>query len=159
MIILGIDPGYGRVGFGLIDKTQESNYITSGIISTNRQLSFYDRINEIEKDLKYILEKYKPQVAVIEKLYFSKNTTTALQVSEARGVICNLINKKGVEIQEVTPTQIKSVLTGNGKASKDQVEKMVKIHLKLKEIDAIDDAIDALAAAICAQPNQNFLKT
>lgn len=159
MIILGIDPGYGRVGFGLIDKTQETNYITSGIISTNSQLSFYDRINEIEKDLKYILEKYKPQVAVIEKLYFSKNTTTALQVSEARGVICNLINKKGVEIQEVTPTQIKSVLTGNGKASKDQVEKMVKIHLKLKEIDAIDDAIDALAAAICAQPNQNFLKT
>lgn len=152
MKILGIDPGYGRVGFGIINKTTKLNYQTSGIISTSPQQNLYQRLNEIESDLEKIIDTYKPDHAVVEKLYFSKNTTTAMQVSEARGVICNLLNKKGVSIQEVTPSQIKSTLTGNGKATKSQVQKMVQIHLKIENIQAIDDAIDALAAAICFQP-------
>lgn len=151
MKILGIDPGYGRVGFGIVNKTNKLNYITSGIISTSPQQNLYQRLNEIESDLEKIIDTYKPEYAVVEKLYFSKNTTTAMQVSEARGVICNLLNKKGVIIQEVTPSQIKSTLTGNGKATKPQVQKMVQIHLNIKNIKAIDDAIDALAAAICHQ--------
>lgn len=149
MKIIGIDPGYGRVGFGIIQKQTTYNYITSGIISTKSEKNLYNRINEIEKDLTQILNHHKPTHAIVEKLYFSKNTTTAMQVAEARGVICNLLNKKGIIIQEITPTQIKSTLTGNGKATKEQVEKMVKIHLKTPNLQAIDDAMDALAAAIC----------
>jgi crossover junction endodeoxyribonuclease RuvC len=148
MKIIGIDPGFGRVGFGIIEKTTKYKHISSGIISTKNQENLYNRLNEIENDLNHILKTHKPDIAIIEKIYFSNNTKTAMQVAEARGVICNLINKHGITIKEVTPTQIKSILTGNGKATKEQVEKMVKIHLKIKEIDAIDDAIDALAAAI-----------
>jgi crossover junction endodeoxyribonuclease RuvC len=149
MKIIGIDPGYGRVGFGIIQKDTKYKHITSGIISTKAEQNLYNRINEIEKDLTQIIQKHKPTHAIVEKLYFSKNTTTAMQVAEARGVICNLLNKNGIQIQEITPTQIKSTLTGNGKATKDQVEKMVKIHLNQPNLKAIDDAMDALAAAIC----------
>lgn len=148
MKIIGIDPGFGRVGFGIIEKTPNYKYVTSGIISTKKEVNLYNRTNEIEADLEIILKKHKPDIAIVEKIYFSKNTTTAMQVAEARGVICNLLNKKGITIHEVTPTQIKSILTGNGNASKDQVEKMVKLHLKIEKIKAIDDAMDALAAAI-----------
>jgi crossover junction endodeoxyribonuclease RuvC len=154
MKIIGIDPGYGRVGFGLIEKTTNYEYISSGIISTKQTENLYDRLNEIEQDLDHILTIHKPEFAVVEKLFFSKNTTTAMQVSEARGVICNLLNKKGIQIQEVSPSQIKSTLTGNGNATKPQVEKMVKIHLKSPNLEAIDDAMDALAAAICFRSTQ-----
>ncbi len=152
MKIIGIDPGFGRIGFGIIEKTNQVSYITSGIISTPKQENLYNRLNEIEKDLDSILKKHKPKLAVIEKLYFNKNTTTAMQVSEARGVICNLINKHGIQIQEITPTQIKSTLTGNGRATKGQVQKMVEINLKIQKIQAIDDALDALAAALSFTP-------
>lgn len=148
MKIIGIDPGYGRVGFGIIEKLSQYQYITSGIITTKAEQNLYNRLNEIELDLETILQKHNPEIAIVEKLYFSKNTTTAMQVAEARGVICNLLNKKGILIKEVTPTQIKSILTGNGNADKSQVEKMVKLHLKMGEVKAIDDAMDALAAAI-----------
>lgn len=150
MKIIGIDPGFGRVGYGLTQKNKNSyKYICSGIISTNPNQNIYDRLNEIEKDLQEIIKQHKPTYAVVEKLYFNQNTTTAMQVSEARGVICNLLNKNGVQIQEITPLQIKSSLTGNGRANKKQVEQMVKLRLNIENIVAIDDAIDALAASLC----------
>ena len=150
MKIIGIDPGFGRVGYGIIQKTSSNlTYLSSGVIKTDKTQPFYNRLNEIENDLQTILKNHKPDIAVVEKLYFNQNITTAIQVSEARGVICNLINKQNIQIIEVTPLQIKSILTSNGRAQKKEVEQMVKLNLNIGNLVAIDDAIDALAAAIC----------
>lgn len=151
MRILGIDPGYGIVGFGVVDRISSSkiSYVGSGCIRTDAGLEFPARLDEIAQDLKVIIDQYKPDVCAIEQLFFAKNTTTALKVAEARGVIVQNAYKNGMQVFEYSPLQIKMALTSDGSAKKNQVKQMVEIFLNHKNIQGPDDTLDALAVAIC----------
>ena len=149
MRILGIDPGTGIVGFGVIDSDGRKHILVDGgVIRTpaNQELSL--RLETIFNSVKELIETNKPQVMVIERLYFAKNVTTAMSVSHARGVIMLAGRQAKLEIVEYTPLQIKSALTGYGRADKNQMQEMVKIFLGLKEKPKQDDCADALAAAL-----------
>ncbi len=150
MRILGIDPGTGILGFGVIDVSAggKLSMVTAGVITTPAHTPLEDRLVEIYDGLTEIIGETKPQVMSIEKLFFARNVTTAMSVSHARGVAMLAGSKGGLEISEYTPLQIKQTLTGYGKADKKQVQEMVKIQLGLKQIPRPDDAADALAAAI-----------
>jgi len=149
--ILGIDPGYGIVGFGLVNVSQNKlSHINHGVIKTNSKSDFADRLEIIADDLDFILKKYKPNFACVEKIFFAKNQKTAIDVGQARGVILLTLKKNKVPILELTPLQIKQGLTSYGKAEKGQMQRMVKTILKLNSTPKPDDAADALAAAIVA---------
>lgn len=150
MRILGIDPGTGILGFGVIDVSTggKLSIVTAGVITTPAHTPLEDRLVEIYDGLTEIIGETKPQIMSIEKLFFARNVTTAMSVSHARGVAMLAGSKGGLEISEYTPLQIKQTLTGYGKADKKQVQEMVKIQLGLNQIPRPDDAADALAAAI-----------
>ena len=150
MRILGIDPGYATVGFGIVDY-QGMNFKTVeyGAILTPADMEFSARLAQIYTDTVYILERYTPQVLSVEKLYFNTNKTTGIMVAEARGVILLACAQKNVPICEYTPLQVKSAVVGYGKAEKRQVMDMTRRILHLSEIPKPDDAADALALAIC----------
>lgn len=148
--IIGIDPGTGITGFGIIDKQGPKQVlIDAGVIRTPANSPQSQRLLTIYKNLSEIAEEFKPTIMSIEKLFFTSNITTAMTVSEARGVALLVAEQNKMEVVEYTPLQIKSALTGYGKAEKHQVQEMVKTILKLKEIPKPDDCADALAAAIC----------
>jgi crossover junction endodeoxyribonuclease RuvC len=154
MIILGLDPGFDRVGFGVVNfVAREFEYLGSGIIKTNPNQDFYSRLAEIQSDLKQIIKQYKPELACVEKLFFAKNVATAMQVAEARGVINLELYNHSIDILQVAPTTVKSAITGNGNADKQSVEFMVKKILRTPDLKAIDDACDALGMAIFAGNN------
>jgi len=150
--VLGIDPGFGIVGFGLVEQINslrlDFNYLDSGAITTEPGLPFAIRLNEIYDDMMSLLTKFKPDIVVIEKLFFATNVTTAMKVAEARGVILLACQKHGCQIEEFTPLQIKLALTGDGKAKKAQVKQMVLKLLKVDKIPGPDDVVDALAIAM-----------
>jgi crossover junction endodeoxyribonuclease RuvC len=150
--IIGIDPGTGILGFGVIDaKNGKTTLVDAGVIITPPHTPLPDRLEEIYTSLTEIIADTKPTVMAIEKLFFAKNVTTAMSVSHARGVAMLTGKQAGLEIEEYTPLQIKQTLTGYGKADKKQVQEMVRLQLGLKEIPKPDDCADALAAAImCA---------
>lgn len=149
MRIVGIDPGTGILGFGVIDSVQgKLTMVTAGVVRTPAHTPLDERLEEIFDSLTDIIAETKPDVMSIEKLFFARNVTTAMSVSHARGVAM-LAGKKGrLLLAEYTPLQIKQTLTGYGKADKKQVQEMVRIQLGLKEIPKPDDCADALAAAI-----------
>ena len=149
MIILGIDPGYAIVGYGLIDSAKNNAVIDYGVITTPKEDSIAVRLKTIEDALTFIIEKYKPEVLAIEELFYFKNQKTVIPVAEARGVIVLTCQKLIGNIYEYTPLQIKQALTGIGRAEKAQVQYMVKTILGLKSIPKPDDAADALAVALC----------
>lgn len=149
MIILGIDPGIARCGWGVIEKIgSKINFIDYGCIETDKGLDSSQRLELIYDDLVNIIQLRQPNVAVVEQLFFSKNVTTGMSVAETRGVVILALQKHKIEIQELTPNQIKSAVTGSGQADKKQVQKMVKMILKLDHLPQPDDAADGLAAAI-----------
>lgn len=149
MRIIGIDPGTGILGFGVIEVTKSKVVmVTAGVITTPAHTPLDERLEEIFDGLADIIVETKPQVMSIEKLFFARNVTTAMSVSHARGVAMLAGRKARLEIAEYTPMQIKQTLTGYGKADKKQVQEMVRLELGLKEIPKPDDAADALAAAI-----------
>lgn len=150
MKIIGIDPGTGILGFGVIEVLRggSAKMITAGVIKTPAHTPLEERLVEIYDGLKEIIEETSPDVMSIEKLYFAQNVTTAISVSHARGVAMLAGKQAGLEIAEYTPLQIKQTLTGYGRADKKQVQEMVKMHLKLGVIPKPDDAADGLAAAI-----------
>ena len=151
MIILGIDPGIGRCGYGVVNKEgQKLSVIAFGCIDTPKATDRGLRLQSIKMDLSKIIRKHKPEVIGIEKLYFQKNVKTASVVSEARGVIMLLASESGAKVIEIGPGQVKQALTGYGNADKKQIQQMVKILFKLKEIPQPDDAADALAVAYAA---------
>ena len=151
MIILGIDPGIGRVGYGIIEKTgSKLKAVTYGCIETPKTDDHGLRLQMIKTDLGKIIREYKPEVIVIEKLFFQKNVKTAGVVGEARGVILLLASESGARVLEVGPGQVKQALTGYGNADKKQMQQMVKIIFKLEKIPKPDDAADALAVAYAA---------
>lgn len=149
MVILGIDPGYGIVGFGIIDTNKPNMVVDYGVITTPKEDRMPVRLQTIDSSLKYLLEKYKPDAVAVEELFYFKNQTTVIPVAQARGVILLACQKYCGNIFEYTPLQIKQALTGNGRAEKAQVQYMVKAILGLNAVPKPDDAADALAVAIC----------
>ncbi len=149
MIILGIDPGFARTGYGIIEeKNKNLRVLDYGCLSTPAGLIFEKRLEKIHAGLEKLIKKFKPDVCAVEKIFFCKNTKTAIDVGQARGVVILTAAEKNLEIREFTPLQVKQSLTGYGKAEKQQIQKMVKIILNLNEIPKPDDAADALALAI-----------
>jgi crossover junction endodeoxyribonuclease RuvC len=150
MVILGIDPGYAIVGYGVVDFTAgRYRPMEHGAIVTKAGQPFPRRLEIIADAMTSVLEKYRIDAVSIEKLYFQNNKTTAIQVAEARGVILLCCQRAGVEVFEYTPLQVKSAVTGYGQAKKPQVMEMTRRLLCLKEIPKPDDTADALALAIC----------
>ncbi len=149
MRILGIDPGYGIVGYGVIDgDRQKFVSVDYGVIKTPADISLPKRLKIIADSIEILLDKYKPDAVSIEELFFQTNRKTAIAVAEARGVILHTVIKFTDNLYEYTPMQIKQALTGYGKADKHQIQEMVKMQLGLKSIPRPDDAADALAVAI-----------
>ena len=150
MVILGIDPGYAIVGFGIIEKGKyKTEVIDYGVITTPKEDTLPIRLKTIYDGMCALIDKYKPEHVAIEELFFNTNTTTGIAVAEARGVIILTCLNNGVKLYEYTPLQIKQALTSNGRADKQQVQFMVKAILNLKAVPKPDDAADGLAAALC----------
>jgi crossover junction endodeoxyribonuclease RuvC len=149
MRIIGIDPGTGILGFGVIDFTRGiSKMVTAGVITTPAHTPIDERLEEIFDGLSEIIAETKPAVMSIEQLFFARNVTTAISVAQARGVAMLTGRRGKLAIAEYTPMQIKQTLTGYGKADKKQVQEMVRLQLGLQEVPKPDDCADALAAAI-----------
>jgi crossover junction endodeoxyribonuclease RuvC len=152
--ILGIDPGTGILGFGVIDvdASGTATLVDGGVIRTPVNQADSDRLVTIYDELHEIITELKPTIMSVEKLFFAQNVTTAMSVSQARGVVLLCGKQHGMELYEYTPMQIKMAITSYGKADKKQVQEMVRVILNLKEVPKPDDCADAIAAALtCAQ--------
>jgi crossover junction endodeoxyribonuclease RuvC len=148
MIILGIDPGIGRMGYAIIkSELGQDKLLECGCITTEPNSPEPSRLLEIKKDLNAIIKKWRPTVLSIESLYFAANSKTAMTVGQARGVAVVTAAEYDLQIIEITPLQVKIAVTGYGKAEKKQVQKMLLTILKLKKIPKPDDAADAAAIA------------
>ena len=160
MVILGIDPGYAIIGWGAV-RYERGQYrpLSFGAITTEAHTPFNSRLLQIYRDTVTVLDKIRPDAIAIEKLYFTSNKTTAVQVCEARGVILLAAEQAGVAVFEYTPLQVKCAVAGYGKAEKPQVMEMTRRLLRLKETPHPDDTADALAIAIChAQSGASAIK-
>ena len=150
MRILGIDPGYATIGYGIVDYScSKFSVVGYGAVTTPAKEDFPKRLESIYEDITFLIQKYKPESLSIERLYFNTNTTTAIDVAQARGVIVLAAAKQNLKINEYTPLQVKQSVTGYGRAEKHQVMEMVKSLLGLKSVPKPDDTADALALAIC----------
>lgn len=150
MRILGIDPGYAIVGYGVLDYDRSKfSVVNYGAITTEAGKPFDSRLKEIYDDMCSLLDMAKPDCMSIERLYFTNNKTTGIDVAQARGVIMLAAAQRGIEIYEYTPLQVKQAVVGYGRAEKHQVQEMVKNILNLREVPKPDDTADAVALAIC----------
>lgn len=150
MIILGIDPGYAIVGWGIIDYTANRfSVIDYGAVTTEAKTPFNERLEAVYDGVEDIIKRYKPSALAIEKLFYNTNAKTVIDVAQARGVINLAAVKNGVPIFEYTPLQVKQSVVGYGRAEKKQVQEMTRVILKLEKIPKRDDTADALAMAIC----------
>ena len=150
MRVIGIDPGTGILGFGVVDFSHhgQPQVVDVGVIATPAHTKLKARLLDIYDSLNEIIDATHPDVMSIEKLFFARNITTAISVAEARGVVILVAAQHDLPVFEYTPLQIKQTLTGYGRADKKQVQQMVKLHLHMDEVVKPDDAADALAAAI-----------
>lgn len=149
MRIIGIDPGTGILGFGIIDVDHGvSTIVDAGVIRTLSKEDDAVRLQTIFDELTDIIVETSPQIMAVEKLFFAQNVTTAMTVAQARGVVLLTANQANLQIYEYTPLQIKQALTGYGRADKKQIQEMVRVILRLHDIPKPDDCADALAAAI-----------
>ncbi|MBO6231995.1 MAG: crossover junction endodeoxyribonuclease RuvC [Ruminiclostridium sp.] len=156
MRIIGIDPGYAIVGFGVVDyERRVFDVVDYGAVTTDADTDFNTRLLEIYDDICVIFDRYRPEAMAIERLYFTSNQKTAIAVAEARGIVLLAARQRGIEIYEYTPLQVKSSVTGYGKAVKKQVQELTKNILKLPEIPKPDDTADALAIAVCHAHSYN----
>jgi len=152
--ILGIDPGTGILGFGVIElnKQRKMALVDAGVIRTPAKQPDSDRLFTIYNELTGLVKELQPDIMSVEKLFFAQNVTTAMSVSQARGVVLLIGKQFDLELYEFTPLQIKQAVTGYGRADKKQIQEMVRVILGLQDVPKPDDAADALAAAItCAQ--------
>jgi crossover junction endodeoxyribonuclease RuvC len=156
MRILGIDPGYERLGISIIESGQKPKLVFSDCFKTLAKDEHSKRLAQIHKEIENIIKKYKPEKLGIETLFFNKNVKTAIKVAEARGIILALAEKSGLEIFEISPQQIKIAVTGYGKSDKNAVAKMVPLLVEIDKEKSInlDDEFDAIAAAL-AVPTRN----
>ena len=147
--ILGIDPGFGRIGFGVIEKKNgDWVHVAHGCIETSPKDDFIDRLDDLHKQLKKVIEEFSPNHSAVEELFFAKNVTTAIKVGQARGVILLTLRQAGLSVDEFTPLQIKQAITGYGRAEKRQIQKLICMQLGMKPQKMQDDAADALAVAL-----------
>jgi len=150
MRILGIDPGYGTTGFGLIEAQRgQSQLIQCGVITTPPGMDFSARLEIIYEDMRKLLQVAKPDAVAIEELFFGQNVTTGIGVAQSRGVILLAIRQAGLEVTSYKPMQVKQAVVGYGNASKHQVQEMTKRLLHLEAMPKPDDAADAIAIALC----------
>lgn len=148
-IILGIDPGFGRMGFGcVLARNGRIEAVDFGVMTTASGHAMGERLLHLAADLNEVIAHAKPSVIAVEKLFFSNNATTAMRVAEARGVVLLLAAQAGVPVMEVGPSQVKKALTGDGAAGKAAMQRMVAKLLNLPRVPKPDDAADALAIAI-----------
>lgn len=150
MVILGLDPGIGRTGFGVIDTSLKHVFIRCGCLTTPAGMPEPDRLSMLAEDLAKLIEDTRPDKAVVERIFFGSNRKTAISTAQARGVLLYILRSRHIEVESLTPLQIKSRLTGYGTASKEQIQSMVTRQLQLSAPPQPDDAADALAAALCA---------
>lgn len=157
MRILGIDPGLAIVGYGVVDKVGNAyKTIDYNAITTMAHTPIENRIKIIYDEISLLLEKFKPDALSIEELFFNNNSKTAIAVGQARGVVLLAAVEHNVPIYEYTPLQVKQALTGYGRASKTQIQQMMKNILALSEIPKPDDVADALAIAVCHGNSMRF---
>jgi crossover junction endodeoxyribonuclease RuvC len=150
MIVLGIDPGTARTGFGVIDTAGGlPSMIDYGVAETFPSESMPERLQQIYGNDRLLLKDHDPDVMAVEKLFFARNVTTALAVGQARGVVLLAAAEKGIPVREYTPSEVKQSIVGYGKADKYQIQEMIRIILDLDQIPRPDDAADALAIAVC----------
>ena len=150
MRILGIDPGYATIGFGLVEAERaQARMVTYGAITTPAGLPLSKRLYQIDRDMEELIGQLKPDVIAIEELFFNTNITTGIAVAHGRGVLLCAAERCGIPLYEYTPSQVKLAVTGYGKAEKHQVMDMTKRILKLSAVPRPDDAADALAIALC----------
>ena len=150
MIILGIDPGYAIVGYGVIKyEANRFSVIDYGAITTPAGMPFVERLDTIYKELNVLFKKYKPEAMAIEKLFYNTNAKTVIDVAQARGVTVLAAYQNNAEIFEYTPLQVKQSVVGYGRAEKKQVQEMIRVILNLEKVPKPDDTADALAMAIC----------
>ncbi len=150
MRILGFDPGTATTGYGVVEgRGNRLTYIAHGVIATPPHTHFALRLKSIHEQASELLAAHRPDAVAIEKLFFSQNVTTGIAVAQARGVIAVAVAMAGIPIAEFSPLEVKSAVVGYGKATKRQVQEMVKILLNLDDIPRPDDAADALGLAIC----------
>jgi len=153
MRILGIDPGTGRTGYGVLD---EKKHVAHGCIETDKEKAAEQRLYDIERELLKLVTEYKPDIMAIEMLFFFKNSKTVIPVAEARGVALLVAAKKNLPVYNFSPLQVKMTITGYGRADKKQIQKMIAQTLSLPEVPKPDDAADALGIALTCS---FFLKT
>ena len=150
MRILGIDPGYGIIGFGVVEADRNNfSLLRCGAITTPAGMDFSARLEIIYEDMKQLLEAAKPDVVAIEELFFGQNVTTGIGVAQSRGVILLAIRQAGLEVFSYKPAQVKQAVVGYGNATKHQVQDMTKRLLRLQAMPKPDDAADAIALALC----------
>ncbi|HHX93046.1 MAG TPA: crossover junction endodeoxyribonuclease RuvC [Clostridiales bacterium] len=150
MRIIGIDPGYAIMGYGIVDQNgNQFRPVAYGCITTDKDQAMPDRLKRLYEGLTEIIADYQPEEASVEQLFFNTNVTTAIQVGQARGVAILACANSGLPVFEYTPLQIKTSLTGYGRAQKEQMQSMTKMLLGLESVPRPDDAADALAAALC----------
>lgn len=150
MILLAIDPGYERLGVAILqkEKGKKEAVLFSDCVRTSAKLLFEERLVEIGLKVEELIETYKPEALSIENLFISNNQKTAMRVAEVRGVLIYIAKKNSLTVSEYTPLQVKSSVTGDGKSSKDQVIKMVKLLTKTNKPDMLDDEYDAIAIGL-----------
>ncbi len=157
MIIMGIDPGIAKTGFGVISNVFNPNFknqdkikcLDYGLIETDKLLPPAQRLKKLYLELSRLINKYNPKILAIENIYFFKNLKTAMPISQAKGVILLAAAQKKITVHEFTPLQAKIAITGYGRAKKHQIQEIIKILLNLKKIPSPDDAADALLMALC----------
>ena len=157
-MILGIDPGYDITGFAVLDKGRRNRLIDCGVIRTEKGLAFFDRLVILRKELLDLIKGHRITDCAIERVYFSINKKSAIEVAGARGVTLEAIRSMGIAIYEYSPNQVKKAITGNGRADKRDMQVMVQTLLELKEAIKQDDACDAAAIAICHTQAQRAIK-
>ncbi len=150
MIVIGIDPGTARLGYGIIAvRNRKAEPVCYGCIESGKGQTAPARLLHIYSEVAALMEEYPPAHIAVEKLFFSRNITSAMSVSEARGVILLLAEQQQIPVTEYTPNQVKQAITGSGRADKRQMQEMIKRLLSLEEIPKPDDAADALSIALC----------
>lgn len=149
MIILGLDPGIARTGFGVLDTAESNLFVRCGCLTTPQTSPVEDRLHMLAEDLTLLLKETRPDLAVVEQIFFGSNRKTGMLTAQARGVLLYVLRKHYITIETLTPLQIKSRLTGYGTAKKEQIQAVVQQQLGLTTAPQPDDAADALAAALC----------
>ena len=158
MIVLGVDPGTARLGWAVIDDEPALRAVAYGLVTTQPTTAMPLRLRHIHHEVAELVDRHRPDVVVVEQLFFARNVTTALAVGQARGVVLLAAAQRGVGVAEYTPSEVKQAVVGYGKADKPQMQEMVRLILGLDVVPSPDDVADALALAVCHAHTSTFAR-